>query len=359
MSAARACRPAGAGAGLRSEPDRPRYRTSETREHGRRRPTSPARARPRISPMQAPFQKDEALLADIAAAQSRGASRLWWLGQSGFLLQSAGVRLLFDRVPVGFSDAEVPAHRQAARPDDRTGRRSGRVTGDQSSPAATPYGSFRSRHPRAVAQRQPGRDLLVARANHQAASERLADVAARIVAIDAGSPCRLAARRSPPWRRRTTRSSSTTVGYCRYLGFVVRVDGLTSITAEIRGCTTDSRPHSRRGGPMSSSADQRQQTRAARSRHWTGARRRGLRTKWARGSPSRITSTCSSSTPSRQKSLKRNAGASDRLTGHYETGKGSTCDQINFQRPTFNFQLDSNLQLPSLQTASTVLGVPA
>lgn len=43
------------------------------------------------------FQKDEALLADIAAASSdEGTLHVWWLGQSGFLVQWAGERLLFD-----------------------------------------------------------------------------------------------------------------------------------------------------------------------------------------------------------------------------------------------------------------------
>lgn len=43
------------------------------------------------------IQKDEALLADIEAA-SKDASTLhvWWLGQSGFLVQWAGERMLFD-----------------------------------------------------------------------------------------------------------------------------------------------------------------------------------------------------------------------------------------------------------------------
>ncbi len=46
--------------------------------------------------MKAAFQKDEALLADIIAARARGATRLWWLGQSGFLLHAAGKTILFD-----------------------------------------------------------------------------------------------------------------------------------------------------------------------------------------------------------------------------------------------------------------------
>lgn len=43
------------------------------------------------------FQKDQALLADIArAAQTPGKLHIWWLGQSGFLLQHNGRHLLFD-----------------------------------------------------------------------------------------------------------------------------------------------------------------------------------------------------------------------------------------------------------------------
>lgn len=44
-----------------------------------------------------PLLQDEALLADIAAAPHTGDTlQVWWLGQSGFLVQWAGQRLLFD-----------------------------------------------------------------------------------------------------------------------------------------------------------------------------------------------------------------------------------------------------------------------
>ncbi|GAB3542490.1 MBL fold metallo-hydrolase [Spirosoma fluminis] len=43
------------------------------------------------------FQTDDALIADIAAAQSQpDLLHIWWLGQSGFLLQYEGRQLLFD-----------------------------------------------------------------------------------------------------------------------------------------------------------------------------------------------------------------------------------------------------------------------
>ncbi|WP_395740657.1 MBL fold metallo-hydrolase [Prosthecobacter sp.] len=47
--------------------------------------------------MIAAFQKGEALLADMAAAShEKDVLHVWWLGQSGFLVQWAGERLLFD-----------------------------------------------------------------------------------------------------------------------------------------------------------------------------------------------------------------------------------------------------------------------
>ena len=44
-----------------------------------------------------PVQKDERFLADVAAARhARDRLHVWWLGQSGFLVQFAGSHLLFD-----------------------------------------------------------------------------------------------------------------------------------------------------------------------------------------------------------------------------------------------------------------------
>src|ERR1039457_5218361 len=46
--------------------------------------------------MKSAFQKDDALLADIASARAEGRTRLWWLGQSGFLLGTHAGTILFD-----------------------------------------------------------------------------------------------------------------------------------------------------------------------------------------------------------------------------------------------------------------------
>ena len=137
--------------------------------------------------MLAPFQKDEALLADIAAAESRGAARLWWLGQSGFLLQSAGLRLLLDPY---LSDSLTRKYQHTDKPHVRMTERvidPGALHGISlvtSSHAHTDHFDPDTLGPLLEANRDA--QLLVARANHRTASERLADVAARIVSIDAG-----------------------------------------------------------------------------------------------------------------------------------------------------------------------------
>ena len=46
--------------------------------------------------MIAPLRKDDALLAEIAQPGAPGELRIWWLGQSGFLVQCEGRRLLLD-----------------------------------------------------------------------------------------------------------------------------------------------------------------------------------------------------------------------------------------------------------------------
>src|SRR2546423_14585110 len=46
--------------------------------------------------MKPAFQKDEAFLADVRRALETGARRLWWLGQSGFLIVQEGRAIVLD-----------------------------------------------------------------------------------------------------------------------------------------------------------------------------------------------------------------------------------------------------------------------
>lgn len=46
--------------------------------------------------MKSAFQKNEALLADISQTRNAGKSKVWWLGQSGFLVVTPTATVLFD-----------------------------------------------------------------------------------------------------------------------------------------------------------------------------------------------------------------------------------------------------------------------
>jgi L-ascorbate metabolism protein UlaG (beta-lactamase superfamily) len=67
------------------------------------------------------FQKDDALLADIQSTRSEQRGfRLWWLGQSGFLLQWRGRHLLFDPY---LSDSLTLKYQQTDKPHVRMSER--------------------------------------------------------------------------------------------------------------------------------------------------------------------------------------------------------------------------------------------
>jgi L-ascorbate metabolism protein UlaG (beta-lactamase superfamily) len=72
-------------------------------------------------PLISAFQKDDALLADIARADRSGDRfHLWWLGQSGFLLQWTGRHLLFDPY---LSDSLTEKYAGTDKPHARLGER--------------------------------------------------------------------------------------------------------------------------------------------------------------------------------------------------------------------------------------------
>ena len=71
--------------------------------------------------MIAAYQKDDALLADIRATFSEPSGfRLWWLGQSGFLLQWRGKHLLFDPY---LSDSLTKKYAETDKPHVRMSER--------------------------------------------------------------------------------------------------------------------------------------------------------------------------------------------------------------------------------------------
>ena len=129
-----------------------------------------------------PVLRDAALLADIAAANVRdGHVRLWWLGQSGFLLQWDGHHLLFDpylsdSLTTKYADTDKPHVRMTARAVDPAS-----LTGIDvvtSSHTHTDHLDAATLVPLMTAN--PGMALVIAEANRAVVAERLR--------IDAGVP---------------------------------------------------------------------------------------------------------------------------------------------------------------------------
>jgi hypothetical protein len=125
-----------------------------------------------LVPMIRPFAQDEVFLADLTRPETQaGELRVWWLGQSGFLVRHGGDFLLLDPY---LSDsltrkyAQTENRTSADRPRHRTGKthRNPVVT----SRTITPIISMPKRccHPRAIQMR-----LVIPEANRAFVAERL------------------------------------------------------------------------------------------------------------------------------------------------------------------------------------------
>jgi L-ascorbate metabolism protein UlaG (beta-lactamase superfamily) len=67
-----------------------------------------------------PFKQDDAFLADVRSSAARPGFRIWWLGQSGFLIQHQGRHLLLDpylsdSLTEKYADTDKPHVRMTAR----------------------------------------------------------------------------------------------------------------------------------------------------------------------------------------------------------------------------------------------------
>jgi L-ascorbate metabolism protein UlaG (beta-lactamase superfamily) len=174
-----------------------------------------------------PVMKDAALLADMAAVSSEGL-HLWWLGQSGFLLQCAGQRLLLDpylsdTLTVKYASTDKPHVRLTERclaPETLTGVRV--VTASHWHTDHLDAGTL---GPLAVAN--GGIDLLLPHPIVAAARERLGEAPVKLRGLDAGERVVLdgwEVTGVPAAHNDLLRDEA---GRCHYLGFLIRREGFT------------------------------------------------------------------------------------------------------------------------------------
>lgn len=174
--------------------------------------------------MKSAFQKDDALLADIARARTEGQTRLWWLGQSGFLLYTRAGTVLFDPY---LSDSLTKKYAATDKPHTRITERvipPERLTGVDvitSSHNHTDHLDAETLLPLLAAN--PKAKLVIPRANRAFVLERLGKFETTLVEVDADESVTVAGMEfhGIPAAHNTVERDEK--GCCRFLGYVVRV----------------------------------------------------------------------------------------------------------------------------------------
>jgi L-ascorbate metabolism protein UlaG (beta-lactamase superfamily) len=172
-------------------------------------------------------QKDDALLRDIADARNRKQARLWWLGQSGFLIHAAGKTVLCDPY---LSDSLTRKYAQTDKPHQRLTERviaPDGLTGIEvitCSHNHTDHLDADTLLP--LFEANPQARLVVPRANVSFVLERLGKVESRLVPIDAGEIVQVGGIEfvGIPAAHNTVERDEQ--GRCRFLGYVGRIEKL-------------------------------------------------------------------------------------------------------------------------------------
>ena len=178
--------------------------------------------------MKAAFQKDEALLADIGQARVAGRARIWWLGQSGFLVHTPTATVLFDPY---LSDSLTKKYAATDKPHTRITERVIApvwLTGIDvitSSHHHTDHLDAETLLP--LLQVNPQARLLIPRANRAFVLERLGKVEDRLVETDAGEHVSVAGVTFYGIPAAHNAVEHDEQGHCRVLGYVARLGGRT------------------------------------------------------------------------------------------------------------------------------------
>jgi L-ascorbate metabolism protein UlaG (beta-lactamase superfamily) len=170
-------------------------------------------------------QKDDALLQDIADARARGLTRLWWLGQSGFLVHAAGKSILFDPY---LSDSLTRKYANTDKPHERVTERViaperfKKIDVVTCSHNHTDHLDAETLLP--LFEANPQAMMVVPRANIAFVLDRLGRVETRLVPIDAGETVRVAGIEFLGIPAAHNDLEHDERGCCRFLGYVASID---------------------------------------------------------------------------------------------------------------------------------------
>lgn len=173
--------------------------------------------------MKEPFQRDDTFLADVRnAGGSEEHFRLWWLGQSGFLVQWRGRHLLLDPY---LSDSLTRKYAATDKPHVRITERVIEparldfIDVATSSHNHTDHLDAETLKP--LMRANPRLQLIVPEANREFASERLGIPADQFACLDAGKSITVAGFKltGVPAAHESVEKDAS--GRCRFLGYVV------------------------------------------------------------------------------------------------------------------------------------------
>ncbi|MBZ5654894.1 MAG: MBL fold metallo-hydrolase [Acidobacteriia bacterium] len=195
-----------------------------------------------------PLQSHDALLADIRASDRRdGSFRLWWLGQSGFLLQWQGVHVLLDPY---LSDSLTRKYSQTDKPHVR-------MTELVIDPARLSFADIAtSTHNHTdhldaetlgpILEANPSLKLVIAEANRAFVADRLEVDAATAIGVDDGTSVEVSGIRIFGVASAHETVERDEHGCAKYLGYVLQFGGWTIYhsgdTVRYEGMTEKLRP---------------------------------------------------------------------------------------------------------------------
>jgi L-ascorbate metabolism protein UlaG (beta-lactamase superfamily) len=178
------------------------------------------------------FLKDEALIEDVQRALKAGGLRLWWLGQSGFLIARGGRILLLDPY---LSDSLTRKYERTDKPHVRVTERVvdpaalgalGKVDLITSSHNHTDHFDPETLKP--ILYVNPQARLAIPAANRELAIQGVGlKYAGRLVEIDAGRSATIAGVEISGITAAHPTVERDAGGRCRFLGYVLRVGDFT------------------------------------------------------------------------------------------------------------------------------------